>query len=78
MFELSRLHVVTQYLFTRDPRISVCGRAKHKVVEDGSVRGDADAAAHHDSDLELVPVLVAAPERTLDFDLNDKGREIIF
>ena len=75
MYELLRL---SQYLFTRHSRISVCGRAEHKVVEDGSVRGDADAAAHHDSDLELVPVLVAAPERTLDFDLNDKGRQFVF
>ena len=56
---------VIGYLFAGDARVAVGGGAEDEVVEDGGVGRDADAAADHDGHLELVPVLVAAPERSL-------------
>jgi hypothetical protein len=43
-----------------DPQVlqaPVGGSSEDEVVEDGGVGSDADAAADHDGDLELVPVL---------------------
>ena len=54
------------YLLAGNPGVPISGGAEHEVVEYGGVRRDADAAAHHHGHLELVPVLVAAAERTLD------------
>ena len=42
----------------------------YQVIEDGSVWGDTNAAADHDGDLKLVPVLVAPSERPLDAHLR--------
>ena len=53
-------------LFARDTRIPIRRGAEHQVVQDGGVRGHPDAAAHHDGHLELVPVLIATSEGTLD------------
>lgn len=59
------------HLLARDSGVSVGGRAEDQVVEDGRVRSHADSSAHHHRDLELVPVLVAASERTFQPDLED-------
>lgn len=54
------------YLFTGDSWVSVGGGSKHEVVKYRGVGRDSDTAAHHHCHLELVPVLVATTEWTLD------------
>ena len=44
-------------LLAGDARVAVGGGAEDEVVEDGGVRSDADPAAHHHGNFELVPVL---------------------
>ena len=53
-------------------RVSVGRGPEHEVVEDGGVGRDPDAGADHDGHLELVPVLVAAPEGSLDAHLGNQ------
>ena len=69
---------VIGYLFAGDARVAVGGGAEDEVVEDGGVGRDADAAADHDGHLELVPVLVAAAEGSVQLDLgvHDVGVEV--
>ncbi len=50
--------------------LPVGGCSKDQIVEDGRVGGDPDAAAHHDRHLELVPVLIAAAEGSLNANLE--------
>jgi hypothetical protein len=50
--------------------LPVGGCSKDQIVEDGCVGGDPDAAAHHDCHLELVPVLIAAAEGSLNANLE--------
>ena len=57
-------------LFTGNAGVTIGGGTKDQIVEDGGVGGHPDAPAHHDGYLELVPVLVAAAERTFDADLG--------
>ena len=52
-------------LLASHPRVPVGGGAKHQVVEDAGIGGDADASANHDGNLKLVPVLVATTKRPL-------------
>jgi len=63
------------YLLAGDPGVPIGGGAEDQIVEDGGVGRDSDAAAHHHRDLELVPVLVAAPVRTFQTDLLGDGLE---
>ena len=57
-------------LFTGNAGVTIGGGTKDQIVEDRGVGGHPDAPAHHDGYLELVPVLVAAAERTFDADLG--------
>ena len=57
-------------LFTGNAGVTIGGGTKDQIVEDGGVGGHPDAPAHHDGHLELVPVLVAAAERTFNADLG--------
>ena len=57
-------------LFTGNAGGTISRGTKDPIVEDGGVGGHPDAPAHHDGHLELVPVLVAAAERTFDADLG--------
>lgn len=59
------------YLFTGDSWVSVGRRAEDQVIKDGGVRCDADTATHHHRYLELVPILIAAAEWTLDSKCNN-------
>ena len=58
-------------LLARHARVPVGRGPEHEVVEDGGVGRDPDAGADHDGHLELVPVLVAAPEGSLDAHLGN-------
>jgi hypothetical protein len=63
------LSEIFSFLHVR-PLLPIGGRSKDQIVEDGCVGGDPDAAAHHDRHLELVPVLVAAAEGSLNANLE--------
>lgn len=67
-----------RYLLAGDAGVSVGGGAEHEVVEDGGVGRDADTAAHHHRHLELVPVLIATSERTLDPTHDNEGFILLY
>ena len=52
-------------LLTSYPRVAIGGGTEYQVVEDRGVGGDTDTPAYHNGYLKLVPILVTAPERTL-------------
>ena len=58
------------HLLAGDPGISVGGRSKDKIVEDGGVRGDSDSCSDHHGNFILVPILISTTERPLKSDLG--------
>jgi hypothetical protein len=57
-------------LFARHTRIAISRGSKDQIVQNGCIRSDTNATANHDSHFELVPVLVATTERTLNPDFR--------
>lgn len=53
------------YFFASNTRVSISGSSEHKIVQDRRIRRYSNSSADHNSNLELVPVLIAASERSL-------------